>query len=50
PSAKGMLEGGKAIIYEGQILGAIGVSGVQSFEDAEIAQHAIDVFLKKQCS
>ncbi|SST06597.1 glycolate/propanediol utilization protein [Acinetobacter baumannii] len=50
PSAKGMLEGGKAIIYEGQILGAIGVSGVQSFEDAEIAQHAIDVFLKKQSS
>ena len=47
PSAKGMLEGGKAIIYEGQILGAIGVSGVQSFEDAEIAQHAIDVFKNK---
>ncbi|VCW80888.1 hypothetical protein BANRA_01221 [Acinetobacter baumannii] len=42
-----MLEGGKAIIYEGQILGAIGVSGVQSFEDAEIAQHAIDVFKNK---
>ncbi len=47
-SAQGMLEGGKPIIYEGQILGAIGVSGVQSFEDAEIAQHAIDTFLKKQ--
>ncbi|MEM9993130.1 MAG: heme-binding protein, partial [Acinetobacter pittii] len=26
------------------------VSGVQSFEDAEIAQHAIDTFLKKQNS
>ncbi|MCU4525831.1 heme-binding protein [Acinetobacter pittii] len=47
-SAQGMLEGGKPIIYEDQILGAIGVSGVQSFEDAEIAQHAIDTFLKKQ--
>ncbi|MDU6287269.1 MAG: heme-binding protein, partial [Acinetobacter sp.] len=50
PSAQGMLEGGKPIIYDGQILGAIGVSGVQSFEDAEIAQHAIDTFLKKQNS
>ncbi len=50
PSAQGMLEGGKPIIYDGQILGAIGVSGVQSFEDAEIAQHAIDIFLKKQNS
>lgn len=50
PSAQGMLEGGKPILYEGQILGAIGVSGVQSFEDAEIAQHAIDTFFKKQNS
>lgn len=50
PSAQGMLEGGKPILYDGQILGAIGVSGVQSFEDAEIAQHAIDTFLKKQNS
>ncbi|MDY0762448.1 heme-binding protein [Acinetobacter pittii] len=50
PSAQGMLEGGKPIIYDGQVLGAIGVSGVQSFEDAEIARHAIDTFLKKQNS
>lgn len=50
PSAQGMLEGGKPILHEGQILGAIGVSGVQSFEDAEIAQHAIDTFFKKQNS
>ncbi|MDS7929143.1 heme-binding protein [Acinetobacter sp. V102_4] len=50
PRAQGMLEGGKPIIYEGEILGAIGVSGVQSFEDAEIAQHAIDTFFKKQNS
>ncbi|ETR94567.1 GlcG/HbpS family heme-binding protein [Acinetobacter lactucae] len=50
PSAQGMLEGGKPIFYDGQILGAIGVSGVQSFEDAEIAQHAIDTFFKKQNS
>lgn len=50
PSAQGMLEGGIPIIYEGEILGAIGVSGVQSFEDAEIAQHAIDSFFKKNNS
>lgn len=50
PSAQGMLEGGKPILHEGEILGAIGVSGVQSFEDAEIAQHAIDTFFKKQNS
>lgn len=50
PSAQGMLEGGKPIIHDGEILGAIGVSGVQSFEDAEIAQHAIDTFFKKQNS
>ncbi|CAI3114022.1 hypothetical protein MWMV7_MWMV7_00823 [Acinetobacter calcoaceticus] len=50
PSSQGMLEGGKPIIHEGEILGAIGVSGVQSFEDAEIAQHAIDTFFKKQNS
>ncbi|WP_375038215.1 heme-binding protein [Acinetobacter sp. RW6] len=50
PRAQGMLEGGKPILYEGQTLGAIGVSGVQSFEDAEIAQHAIDTFFKKQNS
>ncbi|NUF17392.1 GlcG/HbpS family heme-binding protein [Acinetobacter lactucae] len=50
PSAQGMLEGGKPILYDDQILGAIGVSGVQSFEDAEIAQHAINTFLKKQNS
>ncbi|MEX3012946.1 heme-binding protein [Acinetobacter baumannii] len=46
PSAKGMLEGGKAIIYEGQILGDW-CFRCSIFEDAEIAQHAIDVFKNK---
>ncbi len=41
----GMLEGGEPIMYEGQLVGAIGVSGVKSFEDAEIAQQAIEKFL-----
>lgn len=44
----GMLEGGEPIMYEGQLVGAMGVSGVKSFEDAEIAQVAIEKFLAKQ--
>jgi glc operon protein GlcG len=40
----GMLEGGEPIMYEGQLVGAIGVSGVKSFQDAEIAQQAIEKF------
>lgn len=43
----GMLEGGEPIMYEGQLVGAVGVSGVKSFQDAEIAQHAIQAFLAK---
>jgi len=43
----GMLEGGEPIMYEGQLVGAIGVSGVKSFQDAEIAQVAIGRFLDK---
>ena len=41
----GMLEGGEPILYQGQLVGAIGVSGVKSFQDAEIAQVAIEKFL-----
>lgn len=41
----GMLEGGEPILYQDQLVGAIGVSGVQSFQDAEIAQYAIQQFL-----
>lgn len=44
----GMLEGGEPILYQGQLVGAMGVSGVKSFEDAEIAQVAIEKFLAKQ--
>lgn len=42
----GMLEGGEPILYQGQLVGAMGVSGVKSFEDAEIAQVAIEKFLE----
>lgn len=44
----GMLEGGEPILYQGQLVGAMGVSGVKSFQDAEIAQQEIEKFLAKQ--
>src|SRR5574344_1236885 len=44
----GMLEGGEPILYQGQLVGAMGVSGVKSVQDAEIAQHAITQFLAQQ--
>lgn len=44
----GMLEGGEPILYEGHLVGAIGVSGAKSSEDADIAQQAIQVFLSEQ--
>lgn len=47
-SFSGMLEGGEPILYQGQLVGAMGVSGVKSFEDAEIAQVAIKKFLVQQ--
>lgn len=44
-SLSGMLEGGEPILYQGQLVGAVGISGVKSFQDAEIAQYAIQQFL-----
>ncbi len=41
PELKGMLEGGVAIIKDGQCIGAVGVSGVKSNEDAQIAKAGI---------
>ena len=38
PHLQGMLEGGVPIMKEGQCLGAVGVSGVKSNEDAQIAR------------
>ncbi len=37
----GMLEGGVPIVKDGQCLGAVGVSGVKSNEDAQIARAGI---------
>ena len=42
PLIHGMLEGGIPIVKDGQILGAIGVSGVKSSEDAQIAKAGLE--------
>jgi glc operon protein GlcG len=36
------VEGGVPIVYRGEIVGAIGVSGVQSFQDGVVAQCGAD--------
>lgn len=41
PDIKSLLEGGVPIMKDGQCLGAVGVSGVKSSEDAQIAKVAI---------
>ena len=41
PEIKGMLEGGVPVMKDGQCLGAVGVSGVKSGEDAQIARAGI---------
>ncbi|MGZ9031138.1 MAG: heme-binding protein [Burkholderiaceae bacterium] len=38
---QGMLEGGVPVLVDGQVVGAVGVSGVKSSEDAQIAKAAI---------
>ena len=38
PTIKGMLEGGVPIMKDDQCIGAVGVSGVKSSEDAQIAR------------
>ena len=41
PDLQGLLEGGVPIVKDGQCLGAVGVSGVKSSEDAQIAKAGI---------
>jgi uncharacterized protein GlcG (DUF336 family) len=41
PEIEGMLEGGVPIVVNGQVVGAVGVSGVKSAEDAQIAKVGI---------
>jgi glc operon protein GlcG len=41
PDLDGLLEGGVPIVVAGQVVGAVGVSGVKSPEDAQIAKAGI---------
>ena len=41
PDLKGLLEGGVPIVKDGHTIGAVGVSGVKSTEDAQIARAGI---------
>ncbi|MBG9387316.1 GlcG/HbpS family heme-binding protein [Caenimonas aquaedulcis] len=41
PDLKGLLEGGVPIMKDGNCIGAVGVSGVKSTEDAQIARAGI---------
>ena len=45
PGLQGLLEGGVPILVEGQCVGAVGVSGVKSIEDAQIAKAGIAALL-----
>ncbi len=45
PVLEGMLEGGVPILVDGQCAGAVGVSGVKSNEDAQIARAGIAALL-----
>ncbi|MCC2956212.1 heme-binding protein [Massilia sp. IC2-477] len=41
PELEGMLEGGVPVIVDGHVIGAVGVSGVKSNEDAQVAKAGI---------
>jgi uncharacterized protein GlcG (DUF336 family) len=41
PGLHGLLEGGVPILKDGQCIGAVGVSGVKSTEDAQVARAGI---------
>ena len=41
PHVAGMLEGGVPVMKDGQCIGAVGVSGVKSTEDAQVARAGI---------
>ena len=45
PHVSGMLEGGVNIVVDGHTIGAVGVSGVKSTEDAETAKAGIAAIL-----
>jgi glc operon protein GlcG len=41
PAIEGLLEGGVPIVKDGHVVGAVGVSGVKSNEDAQVAKAGI---------
>ncbi|UVW30283.1 heme-binding protein [Massilia sp. H6] len=41
PAIEGMLEGGVPVVVDGHVIGAVGVSGVKSTEDVQIARAGI---------
>lgn len=41
PMLHGMLEGGVPIVIDGQVIGAVGVSGVMAEQDAQVARIAV---------
>lgn len=41
PFVEGLLEGGVPIVFEGHVVGAVGVSGVKSEQDAQVAKAGI---------
>jgi glc operon protein GlcG len=45
PYVDGLLEGGVPIVVEGHVVGAVGVSGVQSHQDVQIARAGIAAVL-----
>jgi uncharacterized protein GlcG (DUF336 family) len=48
PGGLTLLEGGEPIIVNGETVGAVGVSGVKSDEDARIARSGISAFLEQR--
>jgi glc operon protein GlcG len=46
PGELTFLEGGEPIVVDGEIVGAVGVSGVKSDQDAQVARAGIHVFLE----
>ncbi|MCB5364470.1 heme-binding protein [Pusillimonas sp. CC-YST705] len=47
PNLGGMLEGGLPILFDGHVIGGIGVSGVKSSDDAKIAQAGLAALTDK---
>ncbi|MCW7540775.1 heme-binding protein [Aquabacterium sp. A7-Y] len=45
PTLEGLLEGGVPVLVEGECVGAVGVSGVKSAEDTQIAKAGIAALL-----